>query len=263
VTEPAQRTEERTGLHAALHAAVCALLGYVAKDGFNQDQRYRFAGHEAVNATTREALLAHHLTLVPRALRHLAELRFAGGRGEQVIWVWEQDFELVHTPSGELLTISQQVTTRAGEKAAAIASTAADRIVLLRLLRLSTVTEEEEPQREERPAPARAQHRETRPGASQARKAAPAAQVPQGDPQATPRGERVVTQLADELTRLVRDRDTLAKFWERARERLAQAQASRGQVQRAKEAFGAKCRALGFDPNDVTATPAGKGAVPR
>jgi hypothetical protein len=228
-----------TTLHAALLAAVTELSGYVTKDGFNKDQSYRYAGHEAVLAHTRSALLAHHLALIPTALRHVGVFGYSTRSGEQAAWLWEQSFDLVHAPSGECIALAVQVTTRATEKAAMVASTTADRTMLLRLLRLTTVDDVEE-----QPDPSRGNNaqRDTKPAN---------VQKPNGQHRETSGAATVIKTLHDELAKQAPDAGTLGKFYRHAREQLRKVNAQDPAWEDFDNAFGKRCNALGLDPYQV------------
>jgi hypothetical protein len=123
-------------LAQALVAAVASLEGMSLRDSAEEGGG-RYVSHPVVLSVTRAALTAQGLTLVPLALRHIGERTFVVRDGDHVVWLWEQVAELVHAPSGERLELTVQVTTPPHDWGAGAASALADKVLLMRLLRLS------------------------------------------------------------------------------------------------------------------------------
>lgn len=218
-------------LRGALAAARAKVKARVFKAGTNREQGYQYVSHEAVVEHVREALVEQRVLVLPKSLTHKGELRWAGKSGDRVCWLWEQTFVLTHADSDEAFELAVQVTTIANDKAAFVASTAADRTLLMRIMGLAGSLEEdpehgEEP--EQRSAPARTQ------GAGP-----------------SPESARVVRDLIAELGKTAGDRESLAHFYETARTELALCRASEQQKTTVQQAFGERCAAAGLKPRDV------------
>ncbi len=115
----------------------------VFKAGKNKDQNYRFVGHEQVLVSgARAALLAHDLVLEQQSVEYVGALMAPNRNGERPVWRWCGTFMLVHGPSAEERIYRYEATTQPNDKAAYVASTALDRVALLRVLQLAGSDEE-------------------------------------------------------------------------------------------------------------------------
>jgi hypothetical protein len=87
-------------LHAKL-AEVVAEVGYVAKDGKNEFQNYRYTSAEALLAEVRKPLSAKRVTLMP-ALRDITEREYQTSKGKaSVITTAHVRFTFVDGETGE------------------------------------------------------------------------------------------------------------------------------------------------------------------
>jgi hypothetical protein len=132
------------------------------------------------------------------------------------------------------------------DKASFVASTAADRTLLMRLMRLAG-TSDENPEHDSHDEG----HRQQSGGGPV--KAQPRAAGNGGQPRAQNTNEagRVVQQLVEDLNKAPADRETLANFYEYARSELAQAGATEQQKLVVQEAFGKRCASAGLKPREV------------
>lgn len=229
-------------LRAALAAAQAEVAGTIYKAGANQAQRYNYVGHEHVIEHVRAVMVKHGIIIVPARLTFVGELpKWQTRNGEQTGWLWEQAFEILHTDSDEVRTAVVQATTNTNDKAAFVASTAADRTLLMRLMRLAG-TNEENPEHDS--------HEPERERPLDRGQSAPSTQT-----QSRGRGEAadpvaVLAQLRTDLARCS-DFGVLVDFVVYAYGQL------RGLNEQQKtsfwDAFGERCKALKFDPKDVVA----------
>ena len=234
-------------LRSALVAAQATVNGMVFKAGANTAQNYRYVGHKEVIEHVREAMRSHGIVVVPTRLRFVQDLTYRTSRGEQHAWLWEQDFVVVHVASNEREAVTVQATTACNDKAAFVASTAADRTLLMRLMRLAGTSEEN---------PEHDSHDEQQPngqrqGGGQQR---PAQGKPAQQQQRQPSADsgRVIQGLLEDLAKLRKsDRSTLASFYAYAREQLEVCAASEQQRTTVQKAFGQVCESNGLKPRDV------------
>lgn len=236
-------------LRRALADAQSRCKGLVFKAGANQEQRYRFVGHEDVVEHVRTVMVACGIILIPASLRFVQELLWKTAKGERVAWLWEQTITVAHAHSDETMTAVVQVTTMPNDKASFVASTAADRTLLMRLMRLAGTSEEnpeddshdENDRRQNGGGPAKAQPRTTGNAGGQQRA------------QNTNEAGRVVQGLVNDLSRASADRETLASFYEFARAELSQCSATDQQKKMVWDAFGERCKAANLNPRQVIA----------
>jgi hypothetical protein len=235
-------SDAKPNLRAALAAAQAEVRGLVYKAGANQEQRYRFVGHEDVIEHVRAAMVKHGVIVVPTGLRFVQELTWQTAKGTRIAWLWEQSFDVAHAHSEESRTATVQVTTMPNDKASFVASTAADRTLLMRLMRLAG-TSEENPEDDSHDDDRRRQQgqQEQRLGAGlkDARPVYDAAKVVQG--------------LMADLGRIATDRETLGRFYEYARGELAKCRADEQQKLLVQQEFGRRCAGAGLKPKDVIA----------
>ncbi len=109
----------------------------VFKGGRNKDQNYSYVGHEQVLGTARAPLLKHDLVLEQQSVSYAGELSYSTRNGPRPVWRWTGMFVLIHAPSAQERLYSFEATTQANDKAAYVASTALDRVALLRVLGLA------------------------------------------------------------------------------------------------------------------------------
>ena len=96
--------EQRTALRAALVAAA-AEAPAVAKDGYNQHSKYRYASSEHVLVAARPVLTRHGLAVVPRdgRVKVLGDVTVPDGRDgtrTETLIVFEREFEVCHEGGG-------------------------------------------------------------------------------------------------------------------------------------------------------------------
>jgi hypothetical protein len=237
---------QKTSLRIALADAQARVKGLVYKAGANQAQRYSYVGHEDVIEHVRTVMIACGIIIVPTLLRFVQELSYRTKSGDNTAWLWEQTFQISHAYSDDTQTATVQVTTTTNDKASFIASTAADRTLLMRLMRLAgtSVENPEDDSHDEG-------HRQQSGGGPV--KAQPRAAGNGGQPRAqnTNAAGRVVQQLVEDLNKAPADRETLANFYEYARGELAQCGATEQQKIVVQEAFGKRCASAGLKPREV------------
>lgn len=117
----------------AVNEAASAVQGVVGKGGKNSHQGYRFVGHEHVVRHAREAMNDAGLVVGAPAASASPELH---SNGKFSIWVWRFRIPVYHS-GGHVETFEVVATTQGNDKAAFVASTAADRTLRLRLLGLA------------------------------------------------------------------------------------------------------------------------------
>lgn len=242
-------TDAKPNLRSALAAAQAEVKGLVYKAGANSEQRYRFVGHEDVIGHVREAMVKYGVVVVPTGLRFVQELKWPTAAKERVAWLWEQSFEILHAQSDERACATVQVTTMPNDKASFVASTAADRTLLMRLMRLAG-TSEENPEDDSHDEDHHQQSGGQRPAQTQPRAANGGnAQRPQQQP--SNGSGKVVEQLLTDLGKATGDRETLANYYEHARAELAQCGANEQQKKIVWDAFGGRCKSAGLEPRAV------------
>ncbi len=139
---PVEDAPART-LAAALVRARRDCPPTVFKAGRNKDQNYRFVGHEQVLVSgARAALLRHGLVLEQQSVEYVGSLLAPSRSGERPVWRWCGTFVLLYGASGEERLYRYEATTQPNDKAAYVASTALDRVALLRVLQLAGSDEE-------------------------------------------------------------------------------------------------------------------------
>ena len=242
-------SETTPNLRRALADAQALVKGLVYKAGANQEQRYRFVGHEDVIEHVRAVMVACGIVLMPTSLRFVQELAWTTAKGQRIAWLWEQTFTVAHAHSDETQMAVVQVTTMPNDKASFVASTAADRTLLMRLMRLAG-TSEENPEDDSHDEGDRRQQSGGRPGL-QSQHQRTGGSSGQQRAQNTNEAGRVVQQLVSDLQKAPADRETLARFYEYARAELAQCGANEQQKTAVQEAFGKRCAAGGLKPRDV------------
>lgn len=132
-----------TNLAQALLLARRAVQSTVFKADKNQDQGYRYVGHEQVlTSGARNALLEHGLVLEERAVTYVGDMFYETRGGKKVCWRWNGVFALVHAESGQEREYIYEATTQPNDKAAYVASTALDRVAHLRILQLAGSADE-------------------------------------------------------------------------------------------------------------------------
>ena len=129
----------RGQLAKALASARAAAPWYVHKAGYNQHQRYAYAGHPDVMAHEgRRALSEFGLALVQVGVEMAGEIQGA----KFPILLWRGRYLLIHE-SGEELPIEVMATTQVNDKVAFVASTSLDRTAWLRVLALAGSDDED------------------------------------------------------------------------------------------------------------------------
>lgn len=154
--------QRQGALAAALLAARKACSPTVHKAGANQAQGYKYVGHEHVLVGgARNALLEHDLVLLLESYELVGAESYAKTpNGEKLVWRWRGRFLLLHSGSGEQLSLSYEATTVTNDKAGFVASTALDRTAHMRVLELAG-SDEENPEHDSHEAP-RERTRKTR-----------------------------------------------------------------------------------------------------
>lgn len=235
-------------IRAAITAAAASVQGFVFKDGENSAQKYRYVGHEHVIDHVRHVLLGLGIVILPTVLRFVQEIVYTTKAGGGTALLWEQTFEVSLVGSDERLTLSVQVTTAANDKASFIASTAADRTLLMRLMRLAG-TSQENPEYDERDQGGRQQG-----GGQQRQQANNNQQRAQGGGQRANVNE--ATQAVQTLHReLAQQNDfgALVAFFHHGAQTLRGHGIQGEPSTRFWDAWGERCRALRLDPNEVAA----------
>lgn len=233
---------QHKNLREALSAAMAQFGGTVFKEGANKAQGYRYVGHEHVVEHVRKALVANGVVIVPTNLRFISEMpKWTTRSGEQTAWLWEQTFEICHAGSDECRTVTVQATTNANDKAAFVASTAADRTLLMRLMRLAGTSEEN---------PEHDSHDDERGGG-------PAKAATKSEPGVA---KAVMETLHRELAAQP-DFDALALFHNHALTQMDKARVDEGPRQAFWAAWGKRCEALRLNPGKVAAAARAKAAA--
>lgn len=128
-------------LRAALVAAAQGMPALVAKGGWHDQKKFQHVRHEDVLEHTRNVLLAHGVAVLHGDLKFLQAVP---ARKDAVLFLWEQSIEAQLVGTGDKLEARVQVMTGPDDAAAAKASTAADRVFLMRLCRLAGGADHEE-----------------------------------------------------------------------------------------------------------------------
>lgn len=121
-------------LREALVAAAMGMPALVDKGGWHEQKRFQHVRHEDVLEHTRAALLTHGVVIVHGDLRFVDRVQ---ARGDAALLLWEQTITALHVGTDDKLEARLQVLTGPDDAAAAKASTAADRVFLMRLCRLA------------------------------------------------------------------------------------------------------------------------------
>lgn len=121
-------------LREALVAAAMGMPAMVAKGGWHEQKRFEHVRHEDVLTHTRAVLLTHGVVIVHGDLRFVERVE---ARKESHLLLWEQTIAALHVDTDDKLEARVQVLTGPDDAAAAKASTAADRVFLMRLCRLA------------------------------------------------------------------------------------------------------------------------------
>lgn len=215
------RALRHSSLRAALNSVALDLPDLMERAGKSEDRDYAYVSHEHVILHVRRKLLEHGVVVIPR------ELRFIEPVGAML--VWEQSFVVQHEHSAEEQRGSVQVTTATTEQAASRASTSADRIFLMRLCRLAAQSDQGDAQARSR------QGVDHDPATGEVRR-----------PRFTD-VDMLVAELCGGLATIEGDEVALGKFHGAATGRLDASGATRGQRDRVKRAFVARCKSLGLD----------------
>lgn len=214
-------------LAQALVQAVQALQGMSLRDAAAEFGR-QYVTHPEVLSATRSTLAGEGLTLVPVALRLVDERRFTARDGEHTVWLWEQVAELVHAPSGERMPLTVQVVTPPDDWGAGAASTMADKLLLMRLLRLSGDA------REPSDRDGETSGRSTR--ESDARELA---------------AGKMVARVTADLRVLRVSAESLASWWADAQQQLRAHDARDSHWSVVRKAFHEACAKAGLDPDQL------------
>lgn len=118
----------------ALIAAAMGMPTFVHKGGWHEQKRFEHVRHEDVLEHTRAGLLTHGVVVVHGDLRFVE--RVEARQGSHLL-LWEQTIAALHVGTDDKLEARLQVLTGPDDAAAAKASTAADRVFLMRLCRLA------------------------------------------------------------------------------------------------------------------------------
>lgn len=121
-------------LREALVAAAMGMPALVAKGGWHDQKRFEHVRHEDVLTHTRAMLLTHGVVVVHGDLRFVDRVQ---ARGDAALLLWEQTIAALHVGTDDKLEARLHVLTGPDDAAAAKASTAADRVFLMRLCRLA------------------------------------------------------------------------------------------------------------------------------
>lgn len=243
-TSQAEQPTRPASLREALNAAANEVNAFVSKEGYNQEHRYSYAGHEDVVGHVRGALLRNGVVIVPTLLRLVSKESFPSRGGDKCVFVWEQAFEILHVHSDDKCTVLVQVTTHPGDKASFIASTSADRTLLMRLMRLAT-TNEGEVEYDRSTGEVLDQRRGQQQRQGQSQRGQESQQMQGGNAVA-----KVVARLVADLAQI--KPEMLGQFYGHARAQLSKCSAPDAQVRSVREAFDKRCRALGVDPSRFT-----------
>lgn len=236
---------KHASLREALNAAARDVNGLVEKAGRNSEFKYAYVGHEHVLDHTREVLLRHGVAVIPTHLRFVQSIPF---KGDRVLFLWEQTFEVSHTDSSDSLTPSLNITTLASESAAAKASTAADRVMLMRLCRLAGTSDQGESDRE---LEGRRQAERDRARAARASRAG-ADEHGEMKPD-TREQEKATAEALAALGRVKLASENLLYFYRTALANLDRVRATREQRDRVWKAFDQHCAKGGIDAADLIA----------
>ena len=122
----------------AVAAAAREVSGMVAKAGRNSHQSYNYCGHEHVIQHVRDVMLQHGLVIGAPVTTAGPHPHLVPVRGDtKPVWGWSFAIPVYHDVSGHCETFNVSATTQANDKAAFVASTAADRTLRLRLMGLA------------------------------------------------------------------------------------------------------------------------------
>jgi hypothetical protein len=218
-------------LDAALLAAIKSLAGTSLRESANE-AGHRFVTYAQVLAIASPALQAQGLELKLGALAIVGERKWMARDGEHTVWVWEQACSLFHAPSGESHFMSVQVTAPPHDWGADPPSRAAERLMLVRLLRLAV--DDREPT------------------------AAGDGVDPHAQRTAPTERELAAGKLVSQLTRDLNvlkplTTETLGMFWADAQKRLRDYQASSAHHSVVTKAFRNACESAGLDHQKVAA----------
>lgn len=141
--EQGSSLELRVKLRKALCAAQRECSGLVLKSGENKEQKYKYLGHEGVIEAVRDAMAKNGISVDQPLIEMEREVVISTQRGDSVRWVWRVLVLVTHEEGGALLRIVRPMTM-ANDKASFVARTAADRTVLMTLMRLAGANEDPE-----------------------------------------------------------------------------------------------------------------------
>ncbi len=128
-------------LRSAIVRAQQKCTGLLQQTLKNKEQGYTYTGHHEVIAHVRDAMIGEGLS-VEQVTCDLEEvISYQASKGRTEVWKWRVVCLITHTSGAAMVRIVRALT-QPNNKASFVASTAADRTLLMRLMRLGGTKEE-------------------------------------------------------------------------------------------------------------------------
>lgn len=141
-------------LRKAIIAAQLKCSGILHQDKINKEQGYKYSGHDDVVEHVRGAMASEGLSVEQVTCDLEAEVEIATKHGRSVAWKWRVICLVTHTSGASAVRIVRPLTVP-NNKASFVASTSAERTLLMRLMRLAGTKDAdpegvEDPQQQQR-----------------------------------------------------------------------------------------------------------------
>lgn len=172
--EVAAGREHVPKLRAALCRAQLKCKGVLGQTHRNKEQNYTYTGFAEVLDAVREAMASEGISVDQVTCDIEEELHYQTSYGARTVWKWRCICLVTHVDGGCLVRILRPITS-VGDKASFIARTAADRTLLMTIMRIAGAKEEAPAQEDrdtrstrvgQRDAPRREHHRPQGPPAA-------------------------------------------------------------------------------------------------
>jgi hypothetical protein len=135
--ELAAHRDKLPELRQAICSAIAKSKGVLAKGDRNKEQGYFYTGYDAILEAVRDVMAGEGITIEHVTCDIEAEIQFSTrNAGAQTIWKWRAVCLVTHVSGASVVRIVRAITPPSN-KAAGIARTAIDRILLTSLMRIA------------------------------------------------------------------------------------------------------------------------------